>query len=352
MTDLNAIMGEQAGYDVSNNSWGFTSAFADNFGNSYFDGLADGMQEAAETGRDGLGTVMVMAAGNSKFMVDGINLGDDSNFHNLSNSRYAIAVGAHDATGNSAFFSSPGSNILVSAPGVGLVTTNGNAVGSSSTTYVSGTSFAAPLVSSTVALMLQVNPELGYRDVQEILALSANPLSGGNGVANGAGNFNGGGMLFDREMGFGALDAAAAVAFARNWTAQSDASNEDHIGADFIVPANASPTEQILTLDIANPSTGDFSLDFVELSIAVTDLDLRSLAIELISPDGTVTTIAPNLNAAGNRTNLDFTFSSVATWGESPYGTWQLKLSHPEASDGFDILAASLDLYGDTIGAG
>src|SRR5690606_35708850 len=75
------------------------------------------------------------------------------------------------------------------------------------------------------------------------------------------------------------------------------------------------------------------------------------LRVELISADGTCTVIAPNLRAAGNRTNLDFTFSSVATWGESPFGTWTVKLSHADASADFDILGASLDLYGDTVGA-
>jgi subtilisin-like proprotein convertase family protein len=349
MTDLESIMGEQSNYDISNNSWGFTSAFADNFDNPYFDGLSAGMLDAAQNGRGGLGTVLVMAGGNGKFLLEGQNFGDDSNFHNLSNSRHVIAVGAHDATGKAAFFSSPGANILLSAPGVGLVTTNGNNAGSQSTTYVSGTSFAAPLVSSAVALMLDANPYLGYRDVQEILALSANSSIGGR--ANGAGNFNGGGMMFDREMGFGALDAAAAVSLARNWNARSDAANEDHIAAAFTVPISADPSVQILELDIANPGSGDFSLDFVELSLAVNDPELRDLSIQLISPDGTVTVIAPNLNAAGGRTMLDFTFSSVATWGESPYGTWKLRLSHPQASEDFEILGASLDLYGDHVGA-
>ena len=41
---------------------------------------------------------------------------------------------------------------------------------------VSGTSFAAPIVSGVVAMMLQANPELGYRDVQEILALSSQKI--------------------------------------------------------------------------------------------------------------------------------------------------------------------------------
>ena len=36
-----------------------------------------------------------------------------------------------------------------------------------------GTSFSSPIVAGVVSLMLQANPGLGYRDVQEILAYSA-----------------------------------------------------------------------------------------------------------------------------------------------------------------------------------
>ena len=115
-------------------------------------------------------------------------------------------------------FSSPGTNVLLTAPGTGLVVDDGTAPGSTNTAYFSGTSGAAPLVSSAVALMLAANPDLGYRDVQEILALSATSRLDGHSVANGFDGFNGGGLMFDRSGGFGMLDASAAVALARNWS--------------------------------------------------------------------------------------------------------------------------------------
>jgi Ca2+-binding RTX toxin-like protein len=349
--DLVAILSHQVNFDVSNNSWGFTSAFADNANTDFFAPVADAIEAAATTGRGGLGTAMVFAAGNGKLSIAGQNIGDDSNFHSLSNNRFSIAVGAHDKTGEAAFFSSPGANVLVSAPGVALMTTTGHEDGATGSTYVSGTSFAAPMVSSAIALMLQANPNLGYRDIQEILAISSDPSRSGLAVANGATNVNGGGMLFDREMGFGALNALSAVSLARSWTSQHTAANEEHISADFLVPVTIDPLSQTLTVDVINPGTDDFSLDFVELTLTLEDADLANLRIELISADGTSTLIAPNLRAAGGRTTLDFTFSSVATWGESPFGTWTLKLSHPGASSNFTIAGARLDLYGDIVTA-
>src|SRR5207244_839354 len=102
--------------------------------------------------------------------------GDNVNEHNFQNSIYTIAVAATDVNGKVASFSTPGAALLVSAPGVGIVTDDraGN-LGFVSGDYVSisGTSFAAPEVTGVIALMLEANPNLGYRDIQQILAYSS-----------------------------------------------------------------------------------------------------------------------------------------------------------------------------------
>ena len=350
MTELVDVLSQQSGFDVANNSWGFTSAFADNFHDGYFSGISNQLENAVTNGRNGLGTALVMAGGNGKFNIEGENFGDDSNFHNLSNSRYVIAVGAHNADGQSAFFSSPGTNLLISAPGVGLVTTGGNSVGSQSSTYVSGTSFAAPLVSSAIALMLEVNPDLGYRDIQKILAITAKSSGAPGATSNGALNINGSGLVFDREMGFGTLDAAAAVKLAQQWTEHSTASNEEHLGGSFSLPTEFGPTSQSIDVTIDNPGDQGFSVGFVELTLEISDTDLRNLSIELVSPNGTKALIAPNLYALGNQTYLNFTFSSVVTWGEDPFGTWTVNLTHASPSDNFSVLDAKIDIYGDARG--
>src|SRR5262245_21713397 len=191
MSEIVSVLAQASRYDVANNSWGFTQAFSDNFHSTTLADFAAGLEHAADSGRGGLGTAIVVAAGNGRFSVGGVNQGDDSNFHNFSNSRFVIAVGASDANGDSAAFSSPGTNLLISAPGVALTTTAGNAVGSDSSAYASGTSFAAPMVASAVALMLEVNPALGYRDIQEILAITAKPSDAAEAASNGAANING-----------------------------------------------------------------------------------------------------------------------------------------------------------------
>jgi len=92
-------------------------------------------------------------------------------------------VGSVNNSGQRSIDSEQGANLLVSAPGGedckkhGIVTTDNTGSGGYSaddyTDCFNGTSAAAPMVSGVAALILQANPELGWRDVHAILAHSA-----------------------------------------------------------------------------------------------------------------------------------------------------------------------------------
>jgi len=91
-----------------------------------------------------------------------------------------LAVAAIRPDGSHADFSNTGPWVSIAAPGE------------------EGTSFAAPLVSAAAALVWQANPRLTLRQVVDVLEQTA----------------SGGGVRTD-ELGFGVVDAAAAVARAR-----------------------------------------------------------------------------------------------------------------------------------------
>ena len=343
---VTAALNQQTAMDVSNNSWGWSRAFGDNFRLSAFQPVAQALAEGVEQGRGGLGTVWVFAGGNGRMIKSGQNHGDDSNFHNLTNSRQTIAVGATDATGQVASFSSPGTNLLLVAPGQGLATTDGITSGAAGRTYATGTSFAAPLVTSTVALMLEVNPGLGYRDVQQILAITARPVAGAPGAANAGTAVNGGGLSHSRDAGFGLLDAEAAVRLARHHAGGSTAALESSVTAalnDF--DADPDPAVQRLTFQVA-PSEGGLQVEWAELLLSVADPALKTLSVELVSASGTRALIAPNFSILGNATQLNFRFTSVATWGEDAAGEWSLVLTHADGTTGLTVLGADLTLHG------
>lgn len=353
---LAEILSSQRAVDVSNNSWGFTRSFQDNFMRSAPGAMQDALEDGVRDGRDGLGTVYVFAAGNGRFMWDGTNRGDDSNFHNLSNARQTIAVGATDKDGHVAVFSSPGTNLLVSAPGQGLLTADGLEGDSDGAVSVSGTSFSAALVSSTVALMLEVNPELGYRDVQEILAITARPdvdaqssEKGEGAVVNGAQFINGGGFVFSRDLGFGRIDTEAAVRLAKSWRYRSDAENEVSNKQRFEDVEGTLPQSDYVEMTIeVGDDLEDIHLQWIELGLSISGIPLRDLRIELISPSESISLIAPNLSGIGSKTSLDFTFSSAAHWGELVPGNWTLRLIHSQAVESLRVEAAELTFYGDS----
>ena len=182
----------------------------------------------------------------------------DTNDSNFTNSRFLVAVAAIDDNGSVSNYSTPGAALLVAAPSSsdashdGIWTTDRLATAGTNTGVDSftadnavpdyqgtfgGTSAASPTVAGVVALMLQANPNLGWRDVQEILSYSSRHVGSAVGAArigyednawtfNGADNWNGGGLHFSNDYGFGLVDALAAVRLAESWSQTSTSSNE------------------------------------------------------------------------------------------------------------------------------
>jgi subtilisin family serine protease len=208
-----------SGLDIANASWGYSTPYQDNF-SSTFSSSKTAIQNDVINGRKGLGIDIVFAAGNGR------PSGDNVNYHNYQNDPYVITVAATDTLGHLMGYSSPGAALLVSAPGASMWTDDRlGSSGWSSDDYVSmsGTSYAAPTVAGIIALMLQANANLGYRDVQEILAYSAkenDPTNLGWHI-DGAHDWNGGGLHFSQDYGFGLVDATAAVRLAESWQYQS-----------------------------------------------------------------------------------------------------------------------------------
>jgi subtilisin family serine protease len=67
---------------------------------------------------------------------------------------------------------------------------NNNADDSRKMMYMSGTSMATPIVSGTVAMLLEANPKLTPNMVKMILQYTAQPLAGFNTLEQGAGQLN------------------------------------------------------------------------------------------------------------------------------------------------------------------
>ena len=355
--------------DVLNDSWGFAPqrystlpwAFFDNFDSSLFRPAYLALKDLADNGRDGLGTVVVQSAGNS------FSLGDDTNLHNFQNSRYIITVAGTDYVGDVSWFSSQGASILVSAPGGGggnrgylgeILTTDrvgGDGYSLEDYTFSSGTSYAAPIVSGVVALMLETNPQLGYRDIQQILAYSAIKTAELNNTweYNNAGNWNGGGLHFDavtHNLGFGLVDALAAVRLAETWrAAPRTSSNAVEVKASLSRPVTI-PDDDLIIQSVSIDES--VVVERVELTVSINHTHIGDLGILLTSPSGTSSWMlykpgeSVNSPYGANQNNIDFTFNTVLSMGEDSKGQWNLAVFDFEAGDIGTLTSWSLNLIG------
>lgn len=217
---------------VQNHSWG-----KDGLGQLRVSLLEDmAISNAVQFGRSGRGAVIVRAAGNGR--MEGTDVNEDGY---LADPR-VIAVAAVRLDGRPARYSSPGACVLVAAPSgdvdsdqnpcfsnsPNLVTTDRTAaqgynrdtesVGGGDYAFgaagFSGTSGATPQISGLAALILSANPNLTYRDVQQIMILSARHIS----LADPTLVTNGAGFKVSHNLGFGIPDSGAAVRLARSWS--------------------------------------------------------------------------------------------------------------------------------------
>jgi subtilisin-like proprotein convertase family protein len=350
-------MRHQINVDVSNNSWGTRALFGDNFNADTYRPVAEAMTEVVANGRDGLGTVLVFSASNSA------EQGNNVNYHNITSSRFGIAVGAVQADGTISHYSTPGAAVLVSGFGSGIpgnvVTTDISGSGGYDpgdfTESFNGTSAAAPMVSGVVALMLEANPQLGYRDVQEILAYSARqttPASDGW-QTNGAHDFNGGGLHVSHQFGFGLVDAHAAVRLAETWGESHTWWNEVHLTATSSPGAaipDAGSLDDAMTVQAAQP----LRIDHVEVDLDITHSWIGDLTVTLTSPTGTYSTLIaePGVSAETpdgiqGEGGIRFTTTSTQHWGENADGTWRLTVTDSQGNDVGVLQSWTLRLYGD-----
>ncbi len=377
----------ESGVHIVNNSWGTTVALNDT---EYQFIYHTALERAATYGREGLGLITLFSSGNERVMH--MNASYDSG----TTSPFAIVVGASDQAGNMAGYSTAGASVLISAPGsfpATMVTTDRqgeqgyNKTPGEAGNYTdipgegfNGTSAAAPVASGVVALMLEANPGLGYRDVQEILAYSAKRASfvdrpdtlyaeaesvGGYEKIreqlpeiyeylaregdlldynfNGARDWNGGGLMQGHVFGYGHIDALAAVRMAEAWHKVSTIENILESEAQILqTRARLAPGE---TREVRAQFSDDLRVEQVLVSIHLKAEDLNALQLELVSPAGTVSRLISNppehgqdpsagkLVAVPLPTELEYTLNSVRHWGEDLAGTWTLRLSNLETGD-------------------
>lgn len=341
-------------FDITNHSYGASPSYQVGFALNKF-------ETASQDGRDGLGTINVKSAG---------NLNIDAAGEPLSASRFTITVAAVGTSGGlqTTDYSSYGSHLLISAP-EGAITTdllrsqgyNGLLAGDY-TNIFGGSSAAAAIVSGTVGLMLEANPQLGWRDVYDILSLSA---MGADSVYtgtqanenfawkwNGAKNWNGGGLHFSEDYGFGVVNVFNAVRMAQAWTLMhrdaKTSANEVEIttGDVSINQAILDRTTSTYNFDVKD----NIQVEHVSLMLSLTQATLDELRVTLTSPSGTTLTMYDGTGGEGESPpKLEYTFGLTGFRGELTQGRWALKIQDTTAAINGTLARINFSAFGSEV---
>ena len=286
------------GVDISINSWGIDvpSILLPQYPVPQDLLLFEAQQTAVTKGRDGKGLIILTSVGN------GGGSNENANYDPVWTSPWIIAVGALTPDGKIASYSEAAAYTMISAPGGGfdLKTADGSIgrgmvmsceqLGSGSCPSTectlpqngqAGTSFANPIVGGAIALLLELRPDLTYRDVMHLLVISAKQddtiLEDSHWQVNGVGHYH------HPKYGFGVLDVKALVETAKSWplvdsqVIQSIADKDENLESMFDL------TLYQRTLEVHN----EMSLEHVMTNVQIDHDRPNELNITLISPAGT-----------------------------------------------------------------
>jgi subtilisin-like proprotein convertase family protein len=260
-------------------------------------------------------------------------------------------------------FSNYGACLLVTAPARNIVTTDlTGSAGLFPDDYADaadnaalppnglrGTSLSTPIVSGVVALMLDANPNLGWRDVQNILAASVTHSGSAIGAAppgtnenrtwflNQAANWNGGGMHFSNDYGYGALNAYNAVRMAETWSlfAPAQTSANEQIWNNFDDTDRVIPDNGVLTASVLLTPSPAIEVEHVELTVDRVHSDYKQLRIFLVAPSGTESQLYDGSGGSDTTadTLLSWTYGVDALRGEDAAGNWTVRIEDTAAGE-------------------
>ncbi len=353
ITESEAILFKNQQIDIKSNSWG-----PDDDGQT-LEGpgplATAALAESVRSGRGGKGTIFVWAAGN------GLDVHDNANYDGYANSIYTIAVGSISDQGQQTDFSEPGACVVLVTPsgsfGRPSITTTDlqGAIGVNKTglpddyadldytsTFV-GTSASTAIAAGGIALILNANPNLGWRDMQEILLRSSTVVD----EHDSDWDVNAAGIHVNHKYGAGLMNIDNSVALARGWQNLAPQTNLTVLqtNLNLAIPDN-DPNGVTVNFDLSQTS---LRVEQVTLTASIAHSFRGNLAITLTSPSGMQSRLAELHNDPGSN-YVQWTFMSVRHWGETSQGNWQVRVADLQAGDTGAIQSLELNLYGTPTG--
>ncbi|KAF9299948.1 pheromone processing endoprotease [Mortierella antarctica] len=282
--------------------------------------LRDAFVNGVTNGRGGKGSIFVFATGN------GGRNGDNCNFDGYTNSRYTISIGAVTRSDTHPDYSeacsaqlgvtySSGDRSYIYTCDVGKRNCSNNH---------SGTSAAAPIAAGIYALVLEVRPDLNWRDIQYLTMLTAVPVD----EHDPDWTETSVGRLFNHKYGYGKLDAYAIVEAAKTWVSVGEQVTFESpvITVDGDIPNGESGLPSVALITEKDLKSVKFGrLEHITVTVNIQHQFRGEVEVFLRSPDNIVSQLAvARFKDASTEGFNDWTFMSVKHWEENPLGAWTL----------------------------
>ncbi|KAL7747931.1 pheromone processing endoprotease [Sorochytrium milnesiophthora] len=287
-------------------------------------------------GRGGLGSVFVFASGN------GGRNADNCNYDGYANSIYVMAIGAIDLSSRRAYYSERCPSQLAvtysSNQNTGITTSN---LGNTCYSQHGGTSAAAPIAAGVAALLLSARPDLTWRDVHNIIRLSAVPFDVNNPTREWAVLPNG--LYYSDWHGYGKIDASATLALATsgNYTLLQPPTNATVLSGlenqqPLAIPDGTGSVQHQLTINAADVPA---YIERLTISVSIAHGYRGDLRISLTSPSNVTSLLAtPRPKDASANGLVQWPFTSVKHWDEMPAGVWTLTVEDTVANGKTGVL--------------
>ncbi|MBP9707228.1 MAG: S8 family serine peptidase, partial [Oligoflexales bacterium] len=247
------------------------------------------------------------------------------------------------------------------------------------TATMNGTSAAAPFVAGVVALMLEKNPDLTWRDVKHILASTAQKIDeniGDEEIAVGspssrlvrthAWKRNNAGYNFHNYYGFGLVNAEAAVKMADPLTYKPLPPNISFVeNAEVLSCAGFDSLDENETTNVEEGEPNPFgnfweftrfdgpggipqnstkgvtktvkvnknvTIEALTFQVNINGENMSHIGIEVTSPSGMSSILLPPVNSADYKNFTNMVFTTNAFYGEKSAGLWTMKFVDAKAS--------------------
>lgn len=210
------------------------------------------------------------------------------------------------------------------------------------TNTMNGTSSATPVTSGSLALILEANPNLTWRDVKYILAKTAtkvDPNFAGVKVkvandqdyqAEDGWTKNAAGFNFSNWYGFGRINVGEAVKLAKNYNVNLGTYTENNWYPlrGYATNLAVAPGATGLIYKIPSiPKAANLKIESLRAEVSVDSDYIGDVGLELTSPSGTKSIIWNIGNAFSSNGNLvNMPIQSNAFYGENSAGVWTLRV--------------------------